>query len=97
MLKVTPEEFAIVKKILKAAIPNHTVWAFGSRVHGRARMSSDLDLAVISETPLPLLTLSNLKQAFSDSDLPFRVDIADWASTDNTFRKIIQEHHQKIQ
>ncbi len=34
--------------------------------------------------------LGSLKHAFSESDLPFRVDVVDWAATEAGFRKIIE-------
>ena len=35
-----------VKRILHACVPNHEVWAFGSRVRWTAKQYSDLDLAI---------------------------------------------------
>jgi hypothetical protein len=44
--------------------------------------------------PLDLRTLGDLKDALSESNLPFRVDVVDWATTNEGFRKIIEE--QKV-
>ena len=33
-----------------------------------------------------------LAEAFAESDLPWKVDIVDWATTSESFRKIIQQH-----
>lgn len=98
MIKLTDEELATVRAILARHIPGIEVWAFGSRVHGRRlRKFSDLDLAVISEEPLDAGTLSDLKEALSESDLPMMVDIVDWATTDEAFRNIIAAGHEVIQ
>jgi type I restriction enzyme S subunit len=66
------------------------VWIFGSRARGVAKPWSDLDLAVITDEPLPLAVSAALAEDFSDSDLPWRVDVVDWATTSDAFRRIIE-------
>ena len=39
--------------------------------------------------PLTLEQTADLKEAFTESDLPWKVDIVDWASTQDHFKKII--------
>jgi type I restriction enzyme S subunit len=80
----------IVREILKQIIPNYEVWAFGSRVTGKAKKYSDLDLVIISDTPIPLDIRAELVEAFSESDLPWKVDIVDWTTTTEKFRSIIK-------
>ena len=92
-IKITPQELEIVKKILEQHVPEYAVRAFGSRVHGKARRSSDLDLAVMTDVPMEILRMVNLKEAFSESDLPFKVDIVDWAETSENFRWIIEREY----
>jgi type I restriction enzyme S subunit len=77
--------------------PNHEVWAFGSRVTGSAKEFSDLDLVVIGEKPLSLAVHANLVDDFSESDLPYNVDVIDWATTDAAFRQIIQRSSVVVQ
>ena len=77
--------------ILEAHVPELEVWAFGSRVTGRPRRTSDLDLVLVTETPLPPARMADLRDAFSESDLPFKVDLVDWAATKENFREIIQK------
>ncbi len=83
-----------MRDILRAHVPDRVVWAFGPRAKGTAKNTSDLDLAIIGDSPLDLRTLGDLKDAFSESNLPFRVDVVDWATTSEGFRKIIEE--QKV-
>ena len=90
-LDIKAEELAIVKTILQQLVPDYTVWAFGSRVKGKAKKYSDLDLAIISEEPLDFLARDRLKEAFSESDLPWRVDLVDWATTREDVRDIIRK------
>jgi len=96
-LDVQPEHRAIVEHLLRRYVPHQAVWAFCSRIMGTARRFSDLDLSVITDTPLDLGLRAELLEAFSESDLPYRVDLVDWASTSDTFRDIIRAHHVVIQ
>lgn len=87
----------IVKSILKTHLPDYQVMAFGSRVHGEnLKESSDLDLAVMTKTRLPDMQLINVKEAFSESGLPFRVDVIDFATLKENFRKIIEQKYEII-
>lgn len=86
-----------VKTILAMHVPGYEVRGFGSRVEGTARESSDLDLVVMAEKPLDAKTMADLREAFSESDLPFKVDVVDWAKTKDNFRKIIEKQTIVIQ
>jgi len=96
-LDVLPEHLVVVRNILKKRVPDFAVWAFGSRVIGKAKKFSDLDLAVITKKPLPLSRAAALAEEFSESDLPYKVDIADWASIGEAFRRVIEARHVVIQ
>lgn len=96
MIYLQAEYLHEVRFILKQIIPNCEVWAFGSRVHQRGlKPFSDLDLVVI--TPLDNTLLGSLQDAFSDSDLPIRVDVVDWSSLSNSFKNIILQEYEQIQ
>lgn len=97
MIQLDPDDLAIVRQILKDNIPEYPVWAFGSRVRGTAKQYSDLDLAIISMKPLPLSVLADLNTAFDESDLIFKVDIVDWATTSDNFRRIIEANKVILQ
>lgn len=87
----------MVLDILQKNIPEREVWVFGSRARGAAKPYSDLDLAVIGEQPLSLSVLATLTDDFAESDLPFRVDLVDWATTSERFRLIIERDRFVIQ
>ena len=97
MIDLRPDHLAIVKRILAQHVPEHEVRAFGSRVTGTTKPHSDLDLAVMTETALDALRLANLQEAFSESDLPFRVDVLDWAAISDNFRCIIARSYEVLQ
>lgn len=94
-LDVRPDLWRTVHTILQTHVPQHEVWAFGSRVKGAAKPYSDL--AVITQQPLPLGVLGALTDAFDESDLPWRVDMVDWASSSESFRAIIEQNKVVIQ
>lgn len=96
MLDLNPEELTEVRRILRLHVPDRPVHAFGSRVTGKAKPFSDLDLAIMGETPLDFRQLSALKDAFAESTLPIRVDVIDWAATSAAFRKIIERKFEVV-
>jgi type I restriction enzyme S subunit len=96
-IDISPSDFQIVRDILRRHVPDREVWAFGSRVTGKAKTYSDLDLVVMGETSLGLAVSAALSEDFSDSDLPFKVDVVDWAATSPAFRAIIKSRAVAIQ
>jgi type I restriction enzyme S subunit len=93
-IDVQPDHWRIVQAILQKHVGEYDVWAFGSRARGAAKPYSDLDLAIITRAPLPLAVHAALADEFSESDLPWKVDVADWATTSERFRRIIES--QKV-
>ena len=89
-IDVRPDLWRIVSGILQKHVPQYEVWVFGSRAKWAAKPYSDLDLAVITVQPLTLDVSAALADAFAESDLPWRVDVVDWASTSESFRRIIE-------
>ena len=96
-IEVRPEHWKIVSDILRRHVPQFDVWAFGSRARFTAKKHSDLDLVVVSDQPLPISLCAAIMEAFSESDLPFRVDVIDWATTREEFRRRIEESCVVIQ
>ena len=86
-----------VCRILTHYVPHHTVLAFGSRVTGKVKPYSDLDLVILTDQPMSLERMAMIKDAFDESDLPIRVDVVDWATTSAVFRGIIQQDYEVIQ
>jgi type I restriction enzyme S subunit len=95
-IDISVKDLETVKTILAAQVPEYEVRAFGSRVQWTSKDSSDLDLVVMTEKPLEATRLADLKEAFSESDLPFKVDVVDWAGTKEGFRKIIEKQFEVI-
>jgi predicted nucleotidyltransferase len=70
-LDVRSDHLMMVQTILRRNVPEREVWAFGSRVTGKAKPTSDLDLCIIGTSPLPsdfvLLPKANTTQKNSNS------------------------------
>ena len=97
VLDLRPDQLQMVLHILQRRVSTFNVWAFGSRAKGTAKPYSDLDLAVITQEPLAVNVLADLSDDFSESDLPFKVDVVDWATTRETFRAIIAQEKIVVQ
>lgn len=91
-IAITPEQWEIVATILEKHVPNKTVWIFGSRARHQAKPYSDLDIAIIGEMPLSINLLAAMTEDFTESALPFKVDLLDWASVNLAFRGVIESH-----
>lgn len=88
-MNIKPEHRKIVCDILARHLPGREVQVFGSRANGTAKPHSDLDLVIMGDELLPVTTTRTLRDAFDDSDLPFQVDLVEWAGTSEEFRKVI--------
>ncbi len=91
MLDLGSDQLRMVRDVLAAHLPAASVFAFGSRVRGTAKRFSDLDLVVRAERPLDLDHLGALRSAFSESDLPIKVDIVEWSALGAVFRQMIEQ------
>ena len=97
MIDLSPNHLATVKAILAEHVPECEVRAFGSRATWTARDYSDLDLAIVGEGPSDWRTMSQLREAFEESDLPMRVDVLDWHAISDSFRKVIERDYVVVQ
>lgn len=96
MINLEPDELQRLKTILQKYIPDYTVYLFGSRVTPNIKPYSDIDLAIMSQISIPSMTMALLKNELAESDLPYKVDLVDWASTDESFKAIIMQQYEVI-
>lgn len=93
MIDLSEQNKALIKEILLEQLPNAKIYAFGSRVTGKSTKYSDLDIAVDATDKIDLTTLSTLHEAFSQTNLPFKVDIVDWHRISDEFKAHVRENH----
>ena len=91
-IDITAEQRKTVLALLARHLPNTTAWVYGSRVKWTSRPESDLDLVVFA-TPEQAGRVSYLREAFEESNLPFRVDLFVWDDVPEQFRKQIEGEH----
>ncbi len=91
-IDITTNQRKTVLALLASHLPNTTAWVYGSRIKWTARPESDLDLVVFA-APEQTGRVSNLREAFEESDLPFRVDLFVWDEVPEQFRKQIEAEH----
>jgi uncharacterized protein len=74
------------------------VWAYGSRVNGKAHEGSDLDLAI--RTPdlqkLPMDIFLDLKEKIQESNIPIVVELFDRARLPESFHQNILAQHELL-
>ena len=97
MIDLNSKHLETIQRILAKHVPKCEVRAFGSRVKWTAKDYSDLDLAVVGSEPLSRRQLRQLKEAFEESDVPIRVDVVDWQSLSDWFKKMILEKYAVVQ
>ena len=87
MIQLTPSHWKIVKDIL-SQYP-YQFYAFGSRVKQKSRPLSDLDLCY--KTDIPDAILTEINGQFSDSNLPFSVELVNWNHCTTEFQTLISK------
>ena len=96
-LMVEPRHMSMVHAVLQSHVPQTVVFAFGSRATGRARKTSDLDLCIKFDAPLGFAQLGAIKDAFSESNIPYKVDVVQWITLKPEFLASIEPDFIRIQ
>lgn len=89
LIDVDPELLDAVVAILDRHVPDRDVRVIGSRASGCAKRFSDLDLVIGGTRPLDLATLARMREDFEESNLPFSVDLVEWATASEGFRRLV--------
>ena len=84
----TEEKYLKIIKSILGKYP-HTFYVYGSRAKKKARKNSDLDLCYKENIPSNII--SDIKEQFEESDLPFKVDIVSWENMSPAFQKLIEK------
>ena len=85
-----------VAALLQRYLPDTEVWAYGSRVKFTAKPHSDLDMVAFASKEQSQ-AVANLREAFEESYLPFRVDLFVWDEVPEGFHRNIEEARVVVQ
>ncbi|MDR0705468.1 MAG: nucleotidyltransferase domain-containing protein [Planctomycetaceae bacterium] len=96
MICVSDKELKIILDIIETYASDCEVRVFGSRYKGTAKDYSDLDLVFVGKEKLGINRTGELREAFEESDLPYRVDVLDWNSISENFKNIINKGYEII-
>ena len=91
-IDITGEQRKTILALLERHLPNTTAWVYGSRAKWTSRPQSDLDFVVFA-TPEQARQVSDLREVFEESNLPFRVDLFVWDDVPESFRRQIEAEH----
>jgi predicted nucleotidyltransferase len=97
MIDIEEKYLTGIRRILGEHVPDCEVRAFGSRIEGKAKEFSDLDLALVGSEKLNWRRIELLKDTFSSSDIPIIVDVIDWHAISDEFRSVIENNYEIIQ
>lgn len=81
------KELEIIQEILSRYEAIQSAVLFGSSVTGNFKTASDIDIALKGAITIKLI--AKIKAEFEDSNLPFFVDIVDYAKADNALKNEI--------
>jgi len=77
---------AEVARIVRAHLGGQEIRLVGSRARGTAKRFADIDVLVMNREPLSPSARALINTAFEESDLPYKVDLLEWASLTPAFR-----------
>ncbi len=82
----------IILDIIKSTCPQHSVWAYGSRVgdnNNDIYAGTDLDLVILGENA----PIYQLKQLFAECNVPHLIDLVAWEHIPQSFKQEIQKRY----
>ena len=91
-IDITAEQRSTVLALLERHLPGTKAWVYGSRAKWTATPQSDLDLVVFSK-PEQRREVGDLREAFDESTLSFRVDLFVWDEVADGFGSEIERDH----
>jgi uncharacterized protein len=70
---------------------NVRVYLFGSWARQEEKQSSDIDIAIESQSPLSPFTWNKLIEHIEESAIPYKVDVVDMHNAEGTFIQKVKE------
>lgn len=66
----------------------YQAFIFGSRAIGKSRKFSDYDVGILGKKPVLPENKILIEEALEESDIPYKVDIVDFSSVSEKFKKM---------
>ncbi len=95
-ININSKDLETIKALLRQYLPGTLVWAYGSRVNQAGHSFSDLDIVVFSKAEQQD-DIFDLKVAFENAFLPFRIDLHCWDEIPDSFKKNIKRNYVVLQ
>jgi predicted nucleotidyltransferase len=86
----------ILISTIHSVVGRADIYLFGSFARGKARIDSDVDIAIRSQAKIPFEEMMRMKHLFAESELPYFVDIIDLNAIEESFRRAIENDLVKI-
>ena len=95
MTKKSPEwDLAETKRIVMSMLKNHpvSIYLFGSRAIGKGTKYSDIDVAILPRSHLPVGLMSDIRETIENSNILYKVDLVDLSEVSDSFKqKVLSE------
>ena len=88
-LELADKYVDFIKKTIFSVLPDVEIYIYGSRVQGKAREYSDVDIALKGN--IVFNDLLKVKALFEDSTFPYKVDVVDLNTLPEKFLNIIEK------
>lgn len=86
---VDPETKRKIVGILSVLFPEAKIYLFGSRATGKARDTSDIDIALDAGEPLAWVRTGEARSMFAESNIIQSIDIVDLNEVPENMRQMI--------
>lgn len=98
MILLEDSQKEIVVDLLKVGLKTRgEIWVFGSRIKPKLKKQfSDLDLVFIGASPLLGTQIEEIKELFSASNLPFKVDLCNMSDLLLAIQSEIMLNHELL-
>lgn len=77
-------------------IDQYEIFFFGSRVTDKGDERSDIDIGIEGTQPIPASIMVRIKEAINELPMLYRIDIVDFADTDENFRQVAKRNIEII-
>lgn len=86
-------DLATTREIVLEHLKNYRVrvYLFGSQATGKARLYSDIDVAILPLQKMPISMFSEIREDLEESNIVRSVDVIDLTEADEGFRQRVEK------